>query len=856
MKYINQNNGINGFIQENRIEPSGFCLQLMSQLYRNLLPIWRNKTLFVLEYLGGLAISYMFTFFFRGIFLQMSHSKESNLEDDIMVVTVIGISIIFGFIVYLGGVVYEKIKERKYKIKYLLYLSGCNMWSYWVAFFIIDLIKLLVFSYLLILPIYLVSDLGLYYFLSMPMMCISSLVFIYFFSSFWRDEDSGTKILLLSIVVSAFIIGMLYGYIFVPLAKEYKFFYDMFFDFLPRTYFFTLFDFNPITSIGLTLFRIAISRSRYNSKYSETIDYVYSGILTQLFNFILYFSLMLLNEGRYLSRCCNKMHSNNSNFVFSEESVHEDFYAYNNLRNPLILAQNLNNNVNNNNQNPQNNNINNTNNNINIANNNLNNANNNLNIPNVNGNNININIINNNLDSINNINSINSSRSESQNTIEIDTSNNQNINQGNNQINNNQNINQNIQNNNNLLLNAQINQLNQYYNSLNVLNNNQILGLQDNTNPFVRQEIQKIKDHPGLTTKIEGLYKTFFNCCSKNVRVVNNLYLGLEANEKFGLLGFNGSGKTTTFRAITNEILYEKGTITLFGFDNKTQFDQIRPMIGYCPQENPLFDFMKVREIISFYLNLKHSTETVESICSMFDLTKYLDTYCVNLSGGNKRKLTFAIALMNKPNLLLLDEPSTGVDPESRRIMWKIINDLSNTGHQYNMILTTHSIEEAEILCDRVSWLKRGNFVCIGIPEQLKLKYSNGYKMHIKLVDTIINRNDVATLTRKMVQDTYIEINRLVKNFNLYSNYIISTPIITLYIRVLVDIIKEIISNTNGITLLQIEKDFSFLLEVKVLKEKQKDLFSQIFNLKKKNKKIDEININLESLGNILTLFR
>ena len=404
-----------------------------------------------------------------------------------------------------------------------------------------------------------------------------------------------------------------------------------------------------------------------------------------------------------------------------------------------------------------------------------------------------------------------------------------------------------------------INQINQIYH---VYRNNQAEnniqqnnGLDENLNPFVRYEKEKINNQPGLTTKIEGLYKTFFNCCSRNVRVVNNLYLGLEPNEKFGLLGFNGSGKTTTFRAITNEIFYEKGRITLFGYDAKTQFDQVRPIVGYCPQENPLFDYMKVKEIISFYLDLKKSTETIESICATFDLSKYLDTYCVNLSGGNKRKLSFAIALMNKPSILLLDEPSTGVDPESRRIMWKNINALSNTGHKYNMILTTHSIEEAEILCDRVSWLKRGNFVCIGNPEQLKLKYSNGYKLHIKFVDTVINRSDVSTLTRKMVQDAYIEISNLVKGFNLYSNYILANPIIILYIRILIEVAKEIVGNTSRIGLIQIEKDFSFLLEIGVIKEKQKDLFSQIFNLKKKNPKIAEISINLESLGNILTLF-
>ena len=92
--------------------------------------------------------------------------------------------------------------------------------------------------------------------------------------------------------------------------------------------------------------------------------------------------------------------------------------------------------------------------------------------------------------------------------------------------------------------------------------------------------------------------KTFWFCCKKNVRAIDN-YLGLEANEKFGLLGFNGSGKTTTFRAITNEILYDYGKIKLFQHDNKKEFQLIRLRIDYCPQENPLFEFMKVREIYS-----------------------------------------------------------------------------------------------------------------------------------------------------------------------------------------------------------------------------------------------------------------
>ena len=260
------------------------------------------------------------------------------------------------------------------------------------------------------------------------------------------------------------------------------------------------------------------------------------------------------------------------------------------------------------------------------------------------------------------------------------------------------------------------------------------------SNKYVKKEREIVNSDKELTTKIKGIRKTFFNCCDKNVRAVNNLYLGLEPNEKFGLLGFNGSGKTTTFKAIINEILIDRGTINLFGYDNKKQFKYLRTMIGYCPQINPLFDFMKVKEIIKYYLELKTCKESVESICYRFGLSKYLNTYTVNLSGGNKRKLSFAIAMMNKPTMLLLDEPSTGVDPDSRRVMWKNINELSNTGHKYNMILTTHSIEEAEILCDTVSWLKGGNFICVGNPEELKLEFSRGYKLHIKFDDTEINK--------------------------------------------------------------------------------------------------------------------
>ena len=193
-----------------------------------------------------------------------------------------------------------------------------------------------------------------------------------------------------------------------------------------------------------------------------------------------------------------------------------------------------------------------------------------------------------------------------------------------------QNQNQNMQvqyqniNNQNQFQNNQI----QYQNQNNLINsyqNNQPENLDINLNgqnltgnplwnPYVQSEIQKVNSQQNLSTRIINVTKTFYPCCSccgccrKNkVRAINHLHLGLEENEKFGLLGFNGSGKTTTFRAITNEIMTDFGTINIFGHDTKKHFNSLRNMIGYCPQDNPLFDFsekmpLKVRALRFFDL--------------------------------------------------------------------------------------------------------------------------------------------------------------------------------------------------------------------------------------------------------------
>ena len=351
-----------------------------------------------------------------------------------------------------------------------------------------------------------------------------------------------------------------------------------------------------------------------------------------------------------------------------------------------------------------------------------------------------------------------------------------------------------------------------------------------------------------LTTVINNVSKTFFNCCKKNNRAVRNLYLGLEPNEKFGLLGFNGSGKSTTFKCITNQILYDMGNITLFNLDNKRDFELIRKSIGYCPQENPLFDYSSVNQTINYFRSLKGVTESADNIIERFGLKNYKKTLCKNLSGGNKRKLTFAIALMGSPNLILLDEPSSAVDPESRRGMWKNINKLSNSGKQYNMILTTHSMEEAEVLCDTVSWFKSGNFMCIGNPEKLKIEFSIGYTIHIKFINESNNFSNDSIVDNQFYNLIIVD-NKNREIFDHNENNI------NFYANKLITVLNEIKDYCENIKLKHVNKDNSFEIIVNIIQANQGELFSKILNMKNINNEVSEISINTESLEDILTKF-
>ena len=245
------------------------------------------------------------------------------------------------------------------------------------------------------------------------------------------------------------------------------------------------------------------------------------------------------------------------------------------------------------------------------------------------------------------------------------------------------------------------------------------------------------------TVRLKNIRKEFVKgggCCQKpeTIVAIKNLNFCVEPGECFGLLGLNGAGKTSTFKCITQEFSPTNGTIYINGQDTYNNFDKFKMLIGYCPQYEAIFEYMTVYENLEFYARIKGvKKEYLEKIVNAMIVEMALDEYTKKvsgkLSGGNKRKLSVAISLLCNPQIVLLDEPSTGMDPEARRFMWSIIHKTSKMGKKSSVIMTTHSMDEAETLCKRMGIMVNGEFVCLGKASQIKDKYGYGYEIDLRI---------------------------------------------------------------------------------------------------------------------------
>jgi len=220
---------------------------------------------------------------------------------------------------------------------------------------------------------------------------------------------------------------------------------------------------------------------------------------------------------------------------------------------------------------------------------------------------------------------------------------------------------------------------------------------------------------------IEGLTKDF-----GDVRAIDGLTLTIPEGEVFGLLGPNGSGKTTTVNCLTGLLKPTAGRMSVGGFDVQTQGDEARSVIGVSPQETAVYPYLTGRENVKLFGELQsvpkktldgRTDYVIEKVGLMEEEGRRVGKY----SGGMKRRVSIAMALVADPRVVLLDEPTVGMDPQGRRAVWDFILDLRDKGK--TIVITTHHMEEAQELCDEVGIIDHGKLIALGSPDDLKVKY-------------------------------------------------------------------------------------------------------------------------------------
>ena len=296
-------------------------------------------------------------------------------------------------------------------------------------------------------------------------------------------------------------------------------------------------------------------------------------------------------------------------------------------------------------------------------------------------------------------------------------------------------------------------------------------------------EVQKVKEHfsdlklsapvvindmwkvfpasVGIFGNLMQNFKQLCSCCSMNVwccfcgRVykrsekqakqkyqpkiaVRGVSYALEKGETFFLLGNNGAGKSTTMNVITGDVPATHGSIFVSGSDitgreHLNGLTEARQKIGYCPQIDPLLELMTTRETLTMFARFRgiptHSVESaVDNLLQRLTLTPHAEKTTESLSGGNKRKLSLGIALIGDPELLLIDESSSGLDPLAKRKLWSLISHMSKGK---TVMSTTHNMEEAEALGTRVGIMANGTLLCLGSVQALKSKFLDGYTVDV-----------------------------------------------------------------------------------------------------------------------------
>lgn len=229
---------------------------------------------------------------------------------------------------------------------------------------------------------------------------------------------------------------------------------------------------------------------------------------------------------------------------------------------------------------------------------------------------------------------------------------------------------------------------------------------------------------------VEDLRKSY-----GDLRAVDGLSFAVEQGEVFGLLGPNGAGKTTTVEILIGLRERDGGSVQVAGFDPAQEGDAVKAHIGVQLQQTQLFPLLSVEEILRLFASFYRNSKPIEELLELVGLHERRKAKYQHLSGGQKQRLSLALTLINDPELVFLDEPTTGLDPQARRALWDIVEQMREQGK--TVLLTTHYMEEAEVLCQRVAIIDHGKILALGTPRDLVDEYVPERAIEIPLTGSV-----------------------------------------------------------------------------------------------------------------------
>jgi len=283
--------------------------------------------------------------------------------------------------------------------------------------------------------------------------------------------------------------------------------------------------------------------------------------------------------------------------------------------------------------------------------------------------------------------------------------------------------------------------------------------------------------------QVENLVKRY-----GDLEAVRGVSFSVEEGEVFGLLGPNGAGKTSTIEVLEGLRVADGGRVSVCGFDPVRNPTELKREIGAALQSTSLPDKLKVTEALRLFSSFYNRGRQPEELLKRFGLEEKRNAFYSQLSGGQKQRLALAMALVNDPKVLFLDEPTAGLDPQVRREIYDIVEELKH--EKKTIVLTTHYIEEAERLCDRVAIIDHGKVIAQGTPRELKQRSANTSRVEVRLakpasngalksLDGVVDARELGGAYVLHCQRTAPAIVALVKHLEVEGNELVSLEIAT-----------------------------------------------------------------------------